>query len=330
VQKKLIFQTPQMKQSRRGQNTRIGIFFAVAATVLWSGNFIVARGIIQEVSPIALSFFRWATATLILFPFAFRAVKADAALLTKHRFYLFFTALCGIAIFNTLVYVAGHYSPAINLALIGTTSAPVFSTVLAAIFLKEKIRAARLAGMLICFAGILLLLSKGSWAILRTFRFGTGDAWVLAGAFAFAVYTIQVRRKPKDLSNLSFLWTLFALGTLMLLPFYLWEAQRVAPINWTPGIFTVILYLGAGTSVAAFLIWNLAIGHLGAARTAIFGNLIPLFSTIEAVLILGEPVQSIHFSSGLLILAGLIIANKRNKENAPNSAQRIAEAEHER
>lgn len=312
------------------QNIRTGIFFAVTATLLWSGNFIVARGIIQQVSPIALSFFRWAAATLILLPFAFRAVQADARLLLRNKVYLLFTALCGITIFNTLVYVAGHYSPAINLALIGTTSAPVFSTVLAAIFLKEKIKTARLAGILLCFAGILLLLSKGSWAILRTFRFGTGDAWVLAGAFAFAVYTIQVRRKPKDLSNLSFLWILFALGTLMLLPFYMWETQRAAPINWTSGIFAVILYLGAGTSVAAFLIWNLAIGHLGAARTAIFGNLIPLFSTVEAVLILGEPVQSIHLWSGLLILVGLIIANRTIRENALSATPQVPESAHER
>jgi drug/metabolite transporter (DMT)-like permease len=290
-----------------------GILFAVAATLLWSGNFIVARGVIHQVPPVTLAFFRWATATLLLLPFAWRQVVEHFGVLKQNFRYLGWTAISGITIFNTLVYVAGHYSPAINLALIGTTSSPVFSTLLAAIFLKEKITAARLAGMLVCFAGILLLLSQGSWQVLSQFRFGTGDLWVLAGAFSFALYTIQVRRKPANIPTLAFLWTVFAIGTLLLFPALVWESESHPPVKWTPGLVGVVLYLGLGTSVIAFMIWNLAIARLGAARTALFGNLIPLFSTIEAVLILGEPVQTIHLLSGALILAGLFIANRQQK-----------------
>lgn len=293
---------------------RKGLFFAVAATLLWSGNFIVARGVIHQVPPVTLAFLRWATATLLLLPIAWKQVRADSGLLLRHLRYLSWTALSGITVFNTLVYVAGHYSPAINLALIGTTSAPVFATIMAAIFLKEKIGAARLAGMAVCFGGILLLLSKGDWNSLRNFRFSTGDLWVLGGAFSFSVYTIQVRRKPAEIGTLPFLWVVFAMGTVFLLPALVWESSTLPPVQWTPGLLGVILYLGLGTSVIAFMIWNLAIARLGAARTSLFGNLIPLFSTIEAVLILGEPVQTIHLLSGALILAGLVIANRKGQK----------------
>lgn len=288
-----------------------GILFAVAATLLWSGNFIVARGIIHQVPPISLAFFRWATATLVLLPIAWQKIKEDWPLIRKYPRYLLWTALSGIAIFNTLVYVAGHYSPAINLALIGTTSAPVFAMIMAAVFLKERVKPLRVIGMVLCFAGIVLLLSKGSWQVLRNFHFAEGDIWVLLGAFSFAVYTIQVRRKPKELQSLSFLWIIFAAGTLMLLPAFIWESQVTSPVQWTPGIAGVVLYLGLGTSVVAFLIWNLAIARLGVSRTALFGNLIPLFSTLEAVVILSEPVLPIHVYSGLFILAGLVVANSK-------------------
>lgn len=300
-----------MQANTLAQEHRKGILFAVAATLLWSGNFIVARGIIHQVPPVTVAFFRWLTATLILLPVAWPRVKEDWSQVKTKGPYLFWTALTGVAVFNTFVYVAGHYSPAINLALIGTTSSPVFAMLLAALFLKERIAPLRLGGMLVCFAGIILLLSQGSWAVLRRFHFAAGDVWMLAGAFSFAVYTILVRRKPKSLQSISFLWIIFALGTLMLLPVYCWERQQYPPISWTPGLVAVILYLGLGASVIAFLIWNLAIGRLGAGPTAIFGNLIPLFSTLEAVLILGEPVKTIHLWSGLLILAGLIIANSK-------------------
>lgn len=97
----------------------------------------------------------------------------------------------------------------------------------------------------------------------------------------------------------------------MLLPVYLWERSTNPAITWTPALAGIILYLGLGASVIAFLIWNLAVGLLGAGRTAVFGNLIPMFSTLEAVIILGEPVKTIHLWSGLLILAGLVLANSK-------------------
>ncbi|MFW1568102.1 EamA family transporter, partial [Vibrio parahaemolyticus] len=73
--------------------------------------------------------------------------------------------------FNTFVYVAGHYTSALNMALIGTTSSPIFATILAIIFLKEKLPLNRLVGMIICIAGILLLISNASWSRLLAFRF---------------------------------------------------------------------------------------------------------------------------------------------------------------
>lgn len=300
-----------MSLSLSGTDTRKGIFFAVAATLLWSGNFIVARGIIHQMPPITLSFFRWATASIILLPFALPKVKQDWPYIKANLRYLLWTALSGIALFNTLLYFAGHHTPAINLALIGTTSSPVFALLFAAIFLKERIAPMRLWGMAICFCGIVLLLSKGSWTVLRNFHFAEGDIWAIAAAFAFALYTIQVRRKPAGLQNISMLWILFALGTLMLFPAYLWEKAQHPPVQWNTALVLVILYIGAGASVIAFFIWNLSVGLLGAGRTAIFGNLIPLFSTIEAVIILDEPVLNIHLWSGLLILLGLVVANSK-------------------
>lgn len=290
---------------------RVGIYLAIAATLLWSGNFIVARGVIHLIPPVALAFLRWLTATLVLLPFAWRYIQQDWPLLRQKLPYLLWTALMGISVFNTLVYVAGHYAPAINLALIGTTSSPVFSMVLAAIFLKERLNAFKVIGFLVCFSGILLLVSGGSWEQLRRFQFSRGDLWVLAGAFAFSIYTIQVRRKPAALNSLSFLWVLFALGTALLFPAFLLERQYQPRTIWSAQLFGVVLYLGIGASAICFFIWNKAIARLGAARTALFGNLIPLFSTIEAVLILGEPVRNIHLWSGLLILTGLVIANKK-------------------
>lgn len=286
-----------------------GMLFAIIATIIWSGNFIVARGIINQIPPSGLAFYRWLTASIIIFPLAMRKFKSEKQIVLRHWKYLFWVSLTGITLFNTLIYVAGHYSPAINLALIGTTSSPVFATLLAGIFLKEKIRALRIIGMVICISGIVILLSGGSVERLMGFKFSRGDWWVLAAALAFAIYNTLVRKKPRDISAVNFLFVVFSFGTLLLLPYYLWELYHSQAVQWTGQLVAIILYLGIGASVICYLLWNAAIAKLGSARTALFGNLIPVFSALEAVWLLDEKITPVHLLSGALVIAGLVIAN---------------------
>ncbi|MDE3251513.1 MAG: DMT family transporter [Bacteroidota bacterium] len=293
-----------------------GTWLAILATVIWSGNFIIARFAHDQIGPVSLAFFRWFTATLILVPFAWRKTREEWPFIRKHGKYLFWVAITGITLFNTLVYIAGHYTTAINMALIGTTSSPVFATILAVLFLKEKISAFRVWGMILCFAGILLLLSKGSLHTLAGFRFSTGDLWILLGALAFAVYSILVRKKPTDISSLVFLWVVFGLGTLMLFPFFIAESYVGVRTNWSYPLLGMILYLGAGTSVIAFFCWNRSIQKMGASRTVLFGNLIPVFSTLEAVWLLDEKISFVQILSGFLVIAGLLLANIRTTKNS--------------
>jgi drug/metabolite transporter (DMT)-like permease len=302
-------------QPKPSNHILIGVLLAVIATIVWSGNFVVARGVAKQIEPVSLAFYRWCTASILITPLAWRKFQADKNIIFQNKAYFFWAALTGITLFNTCVYVAGHYTSAINLALIGTTSSPIFALIMAAIFLKERISFLRLIGVIVCLSGILFLLSRGSIETLLAFRFSKGDFWVICGALSFAVYNIFVRKKPKDISGLAFLFTVFVLGTILLIPAFIIEASSTPAIAWNRDLSLTILYLGAGTSVVSFLCWNAAIARLGAARTALFGNLIPIFSVIEAVIFLNEEFTSIHIISGTLVLTGLVIANiQRNKK----------------
>ncbi|TAL47461.1 MAG: EamA family transporter, partial [Chitinophagaceae bacterium] len=177
-----------MTDSHHQKQILVGISLAVLATLIWSGNFIIARGVIKSIPPISLAFYRWLTATLIILPFAWKHFSKEWKIIKTHFLYLFFAAVTGVSMFNTFVYIAGHYSEAINLALIGTTSSPIISVILAKIFLKERISVIRITGMIVCISGILLLLSKGSIQNLLSLSFSKGDWWILAAGFSFAVY----------------------------------------------------------------------------------------------------------------------------------------------
>ena len=107
---------------------------------------------------------------------------------------------------------------------------------------------------------------------------------------------------------------------MLLLPFYLWETFHTPAVQWNISLLGMILYLGLPASVISYLCWNIAIGKLGAGRTALFGNLIPVFASIEAALLLGEQFTTVHIISMLLVFAGITIANWKivsNKQRHP-------------
>lgn len=291
------------------KNIYIGISLAVLATFIWSWNFIIAKGIYKEIPPVSLAFLRWLTATIIIFPFAYQSFKKEWSSVRKSWLYFLIAAATGVAMFNTFVYIGAQYTTAINLALIGTTSSPILSVIFARIFLKEKISGAKVIGITTCIAGILFLLSKGNFQNLLHLKFTRGDTWVLLAGLSFAVYNTMVKKKPVTVSPVNFLFIVFAVGTILLFPFYLEEAANTAPVSYTANNILIILYLGLGASVICFWIWNIAIRNLGAGRAALFGNLIPVFSTLEAVLVLGEKITWVHIVSFTLVLAGLFTAN---------------------
>jgi drug/metabolite transporter (DMT)-like permease len=132
-----------------------GIGLAFIAVVIWSGNFIVARSVNKEIPPVALNFFRWLTASIFIAPFAIKQFRLQWKTVQQSWHYLFWIALMGISLFNTFVYVGAHYTSAINLALIGTTSSPIMAILFARIFLKEKVGWLKLSGMLLCISGVL-------------------------------------------------------------------------------------------------------------------------------------------------------------------------------
>ena len=297
--------------SSPSKNIYTGISLALLAVFIWSGNFIAARGVIRQLPPISLAFYRWLTASVILFPIAFRSFRNDWPVIKRSMGYLIWPALTGITLFNTFVYIGAHYTTAINLSLIGTCSSPIIAVILARIFLKEQLSAWKIGGMLLCIAGVLYLLSKGNWDNLVHLHFSRGDGWVLLAATSFAVYNTLVKKKPANISSLGFLLSLFWMGTLALLPFFLWETSHTPAVNWNYNLLLIILFLGLGASVISFLSWNVAVGHLGAGRTALFGNLIPVFSSIEAALLLNEDFTNVHIVSMVLVFTGIIVANRK-------------------
>lgn len=295
-------------------NSSYGYAMAIFAALLWSGNFIIAKDSAKSIPPASLCFLRWAIAAILITPFVLKKIINQWAEIKKHIIHLTITAIFGITLFNTFTYIAAPDVPAIHLSLFNATASPVFSIILAAIFLKERLSIIKMTGVLISIAGILLLLTNGQLKHLLSFEFHKADWWIMASALAFAIYNIFVKTKPSALHPQVFLTVVFWIGILFLFPFFIHE-QLIKPTEINVKNTASVLYLGIGASLIAYLCWNAAIRKIGAGKTALFGNLIPVFSMIEAILILGEKLSINQAISSLLIIAGLVVANSRMPKN---------------
>lgn len=290
-----------------------GYIFALLATILWSGNFIVARDIKDIVDPYSLSFYRWLVATLILLPFAILPLIKNIAIIKRHFLYLSIVSILGVSMFNTLIYIASHTSSALNLSIISITF-PIIVMILARLFFKESIGINKFFGILIVLIGVLLLITKGHISVLINISFNIGDLWVLLAAIAFAIYSILLRYKPEGLSMISFQLITFILGTIYLIPLYLIEFDTRIIIDPTLNNITSILYIAICSSLLAFIFWNKSIEILGATKAGMIYYTLPIFTGFLAFIFLDEKITYIHIFSILLIFMGIYITNKNKKE----------------
>lgn len=242
-----------------------------------------------------------------MLPFAIKNFKKEKQLFKDNFSYFFWMALVGVAVYNTMIYQAGHSTTAINMALFGSIIHPIVATLLAAWIVQEKLNWKSITGIVLGIIGILVLLSKGDLNTLLQFKITTGDLWMIGAGCCFGTYNVFVRKKPIGISNNSFLLVLFAIGTILLCPFAIYEMNYIQPVHFNKQLLFIVLYLGIGNSTIAYLLWNKAIHTLGAAKTALFGTLIPLLSSIEALFILNEQFNIFQIISGGIIICGIVI-----------------------
>ena len=291
-------------------NATKGILFALLATLLWSGNMVIASGIKEHIPPIGLAFWRWTVACLVLAPFAVKSTINDFKIIQTHFIYLVRTAIMGVTIFNTLIYFAGKTTSAINLSLIAI-SIPLFIVVLSRIIFKEKVSNNKITGIATIITGVLVLISKGSFQALLQINFAAGDILMLLACFFFAYYTILVRKKPAALSPKVFLFSVFVIGTILLFPFYIVEHLYFKKVHFDIKTILIVSYVGICASLISFYLWNEAIRYIGTSKTAMIYYLIPVFSGVLAYFFLNQAIVLTQIISMGIIIVGLLITNKK-------------------
>ena len=290
---------------------RIGGFaLLVFANLLWSGNWVIGRAVRESFDPLTLNFLRWLTALVIIAPFAWRQATARLDLIRRHAGLLAVLALTSIVLFQPLVYQGLKTTTAINAVLINAAG-PLFIVLCSWLLEREKATLAQIAGMLISFAGVIIIVCRGDVAALAHLEFHSGDGWILLAMAVWGLYPVLLRRLPRELRDAGLVFTMTVLALAMMLPMYLVRLAIVPPRMPTLGDIGAVLYVGVGPSVLAYLCWNRGVATVGANAAGFSMPLLPAFGTLLAMAFLGESFQPFHAAGIATILAGVVLAARK-------------------
>lgn len=281
----------------------------VLAVLFWAGNFILGRAFHSEIPPIALAFWRWVGAALLVTWPALPHLRRDRQALLQSWSSVLLLAILGIAAFNTLVYSGLQYTEAINAFLLQSLM-PVLIVLLSFLVFRERVTKLQCAGILVSLCGAITIIARGDSEVLLSLSVNRGDLLVFAAVACYAGYTVMLRKRP-HVHPLAFLCTTFWLGAIILVPLYLWETMTVAALALNPTNLLVIGYVVIFPSIISFLCFNRGVELVGANRAGLFIHLLPVFGSIMAVLFLGETFSWYHSVGVMLIGAGIYLATRK-------------------
>jgi drug/metabolite transporter (DMT)-like permease len=273
------------------------------ANLFWASNWVVGRAVHQAFPPVALSFWRWGVATVIFAPFALPRLKGKWPIIWRHRWLLLILGVTGIATYQSIIYAGLTYTTAVNSSLLNAAGPLVI--VLVAWLIDRLVPTPRqFVGMAISLLGAVLIVARGDLATLRGFRFNPGDLVIFAAMPLWSIYTVLLRRRPRELDDLGFMLVAMAIGLAALTPAYVYEAAYIRMPQWSWEIAAAVLYIAVTSSILAYILWNRGVDLVGPNRAAFTQPFQPVFIALLAVTLLGEEFHLYHAVGFAVIFAG--------------------------
>jgi drug/metabolite transporter (DMT)-like permease len=279
------------------------------AALFWSGNFVVARALRDDLDPVLVTFVRWFLALLIFMPFVWRDLWRSLPAILREWRLVSALGLTGLALFHPLVFLAVQYTTATN-ALITLSLAPVAIMLGASLISRQSPSLHQLAGASISLAGAVVLVTRGDIAGVIAAGFNVGDLVMLVAVVVWAVYSLLLRRRPADLSPTVMLVASIVPALPVLLVFTLFAGPAVA-VAVSPSVVLAIVYIAVFATALSFMFWSHGVAEIGPSRAGQYVHLMPVFGAALAFVFLGEPLSATQIIGAVLVLTGLVLIEER-------------------
>ncbi len=283
-------------------------FVLVMATLFWGGNAIAGKLASLDWQPFTITFTRWLIVAIIVIPFAKDHIRKDWPVIRKNWGVLCLLSAFSMALFNLLMYLALHFTSAINVS-IEQASMPAMIMLANFLILSQRITLLQLIGLISSIAGVLVICTSGDVTSLIDQGVNRGDAYMLLACAFYAAYTFGLRWKP-ELHWLSFIWVLAIGATAMSLPWAAWE-WHTTEISM-PGAtgWLVLLYIIVFPTIVSQIFYARGVQLIGGNRAGLFINLVPIFGSLLAILILREKFHFFHGIGLVLVVGGIMVAER--------------------
>ena len=286
----------------------------ISTLMLWSGNWIVARAVREEIAPGIATVGRLIIVLAILAPFALNSLPHKLRALARRDWWILVAlGFTGGGLHLGLQWLGLHYTTATS-GVLYLSMSPIFILVMAAP-LGERIGPRQWAGVAISCCGVYLIATQGRPAVPS---FNVGDMMALASMMMWAGYTVLLRVRRDSLNTIELLVMVCAFGLAFMAPWLAFEILIEAKVGLTPAGMLGVLYSAIGSLLLAYAGWSYVVRRLGAARAGVTMHLMPAMGVALAALFLGEYPSWFHFAGIALILAGVALSSFRASSAASN------------
>mgnify|MGYP006095124141 FL=1 len=295
------------------EKTTKAYLMLVLATLFWAGNFVVGKiAFIENVPPFSLTFFRWLLVWVILIPFTYKEFFKLRRVILDNFLLLLLLGLTSVGLFNSFIYNALNFTQVINASLFNAVI-PVAIILFGLLFKLEKTNKYQILGLIVSILGILSIITKLDLGILLTLSFNKGDILMIGAVITWGIYSAFLKKRKFEVSLLTLVHILCTFGLVTLIPQFLFEFSQGKTVIINDHLIYSLIYLAIFPSIGSYYCWAGAVSIIGANRAGIFLSLIPLFSTILAIIFFNEKFLFFHFIGSVLIILGLLLSNKKIK-----------------
>tara|TARA_B100001029_G_scaffold160073_1_gene147842 strand:- start:57 stop:950 length:894 start_codon:yes stop_codon:yes gene_type:complete len=296
----------------RKQSNFLAYIFLLLTVTFWAGNFVVGKfASFYNVPPFSLNFYRWLFAWLILMPFTIsEIIKKKEYIISNYKIFLVL-GITSITIFNSIVYYSLNFTQVISGVLMISTI-PVMIMFFSSILKIEKTNLFQIIGVILSIAGVIIIITKANFEILKSLNFNKGDITMVLAMFSWALYSTLLKRQKYELSQISLLQVVISFGLIFLIPIYFIEYQIGFRINIDMPFILILSYVVLFPGLASFILWIKGIALIGANRSGVFLHLMPIISALMAMIIFEEKFMFYHILGACFIISGILLSNKKS------------------
>jgi drug/metabolite transporter (DMT)-like permease len=287
---------------------------AVFAVVLWGSAPVAIRVALAGYGPGQLALLRFGMASVLLALYGVFAGLRRPALADVPALVL--AGVVGITIYNAVLNYGLRTVPAATASFL-VASTPIWTSLLAVVFLKERLNRIGWAGILVSFLGIALISRERGHGL----HFSPGAILIGLNAIAYAVYIILQKRLLRRFNALEFTTYSFWAGSLLLLPFG--GGSLTALRTAAPNATWALVFLGIFPAAVANVAWAQAMASVPASRISSFFYLMPVATVVIAWFWLAEIPTALEWVGGALALTGVLMVNVWGHETPVEVAARL-------